>query len=136
LIKEISDGDSTGNPGNADDGDKDHVVMTSSRKNDGATGYGKDAARKSQTPDFPSPLGNPANPAGFPLSHSPDDYGRVLKSESSITTKKGDTSNVVRRGTFLMSVDKLFLLLLTSLPYESTIRSNHLSKEDALVSEV
>jgi hypothetical protein len=71
LIKEISDGDSTGNPGHADDGDKDHLVMTSSRKNDGATGYGKDAARKSQTPDFPSPLGNPATPAGFPLSHSP-----------------------------------------------------------------
>ena len=79
--------------------------MTSSGKNDGATGYGKDAARKSQTPDFPSPLGNPANPAGFPLSHSPDDYGRVFKSESPMSYEKGDTSNVVRRGTFLMSVD-------------------------------
>ena len=85
------------------------MVMTNSRKNDGATGYGKGAERKSQTPDFPSPLGNPANPAGFPLSHSPDDYGRVLKSESSVTTKKGDISNVVRRGTFLMSVDKMNL---------------------------
>jgi hypothetical protein len=82
------------------------VVMTSSRKNDGATGYGKDAARKSQTPDFPSPLGNPANPAGFPLSHSPDDYGRVFKSGSRISYEKRDTSNVVRRGTFLMSVDR------------------------------
>jgi hypothetical protein len=83
------------------------------QKNDGATGYGKDAERKSQTTDFPSPLGNPANPAGFQLSHSPDDYEKVLQSKSSITYEKGDTSNVVTRGTFLMSVDKLPALSLT-----------------------
>jgi hypothetical protein len=77
------------------------------QKNDGATGYGKDAERKSQTTDFPSPLGNPANPAGFQLSHSPDDYEKVLQSKSSITYEKGDTSNVVTRGTFLMSVDNV-----------------------------
>jgi hypothetical protein len=99
------------------------VVMISSRKNDGATGYGKDAERKSQTTDFPSPLGNPANPAGLPLSHSPDDYRRLLKSESSITTKKGDTSNVVRRGTFLMSVDTQTIFSLTGGPFESRILS-------------
>ena len=29
--------------------------------------------------DFPTPLGNPANPAGFPLSHSLGDYGRFTK---------------------------------------------------------
>jgi len=29
--------------------------------------------------DFPTPLGNPANPAGFPLSHSLSDYGRLTK---------------------------------------------------------
>src|SRR5882724_4943698 len=84
--------------------EKDRVV-TSSTKNDGATDYGKAAEWKSQTTDFPTPLGNPANPAGFPLSHSPDDYGRVTKTGHSSWLRKGDTSNVVRRGTFLLSVD-------------------------------
>jgi hypothetical protein len=37
----------------------------------GISGYGKDAERKSQTTDFPSPLGNPAHPARFPLSPQP-----------------------------------------------------------------
>jgi hypothetical protein len=96
----MSDRESTGN-----DGEKDHVVITRNRKNDGATGYGKDAERKSPTTDFPSPLGNPAHPAGFPLSHSPDYYRKVLKSKSSISYEKGDISNVVTRGTFLLSVD-------------------------------
>ena len=41
-------------------------------KNGGATGYGKDARWKSPKADFPTSLGNPANRAGFPLSHSPD----------------------------------------------------------------
>src|ERR1700689_5442 len=69
---------------------KDNVVMTSSRKNDGATGYGKDAKRKSRTSDFPSPLGNPAHPAGFPLSHSPDDdYGVFRKPDLPRATEKG-----------------------------------------------
>src|SRR5947199_359993 len=44
-----------------------------SRQNGGATGYGKDAGWKSPKADFPTPLGNPANRAGFPLSHSPGD---------------------------------------------------------------
>ena len=97
------------------------MVMTSSRKNDGATGYGKDAARKGQTPDFPSPLGNPANPAGLPLSHSPDNYGRVFKSGSRISYEKRDTSNVVRRGTFLMSVDTNLRFSLTSSQLKHTM---------------
>jgi hypothetical protein len=45
--------------------EKDRMV-TSSRKNDGATGCGKAARWKSQKTDFPTSLGNPANPAGFP----------------------------------------------------------------------
>ena len=49
----------------AGDGEKDHVIA-GSRKNVGATGCGKDAGWKSQKTDFPTPLGNPANPAGFP----------------------------------------------------------------------
>jgi len=40
----------------------------------GGKGCGKDAPRKS-TNHFSSPLGNPANPAGFPLSHSLGDGG-------------------------------------------------------------
>jgi len=39
---------------------------------------------------FPAPLGNPANPAGFPLSHSLGDYGKLTKkSDISFTKKKG-----------------------------------------------
>ena len=40
------------------------------RKNRRAWGYGKAARWKSPKPDFSTALGNPANPAGFPLSHS------------------------------------------------------------------
>jgi hypothetical protein len=76
----------------ASEGEKDHVA--GSRKNGGATGYGKAAWWKSQKADFPTTLGNPANPAGFPLSHRPDDYGRLTKIEHSLFYEKG---------TFLMS---------------------------------
>jgi hypothetical protein len=55
--------------------------------------------------DFPTPLGNPANPAGFPLSHSLGDYRRLTKNRTFHLLRKGDTSNVVSMGTFLMSVD-------------------------------
>lgn len=43
---------------------------------DGETGCGKAAPWKS-TNHFSPPLGNPANPAGFPLSHSPGDDGII-----------------------------------------------------------
>src|ERR1700674_2177851 len=46
----------------------------------GEKGCGKDAARKS-TNHFSSPLGNPANPAGFPLSHSHGDGGLIPDAE-------------------------------------------------------
>jgi hypothetical protein len=40
--------------------------------------------------DFPTPLGNPANPAGFPLSHSLGDCERLTKNRYiSFTKKKG-----------------------------------------------
>jgi hypothetical protein len=41
-------------------------MVAARRKKVGATGCGKDARWKSQKADFPTPLGNPANPAGFP----------------------------------------------------------------------
>jgi len=71
--------------------------LAGSRKNGGATGCGKDARWKSQKTDFPTPLGNPANPAnpaGFPLSHSLGDCGRLTKTGHFICYEKG---------TFLMS---------------------------------
>jgi hypothetical protein len=46
-------------------------------KNRRAWGGGKDASRKSPKADFPALLENPANTAGFPLSHSLDGCGRL-----------------------------------------------------------
>jgi hypothetical protein len=76
----LEDRDGAGNESTgshfAGGGEKDHA-MVGSRKNGGARrGCGKDAGWKSQKTDFPTPLGNPANPAGFPLSHSLGDCGR------------------------------------------------------------
>ncbi len=39
--------------------------------------------------DFPTQLGNPANPAGFPLSHSPGDCGRLTKTGHFICYERG-----------------------------------------------
>src|SRR5229473_5325157 len=58
-------------------------------KNGGATGYGKDARWKSPKADFPTSLGNPANRAGFPLSHSPGDCCPQLKPDKSHAKKTG-----------------------------------------------
>ena len=69
-------------------------MVAGSRKKVGATGCGKDARWKSQKADFPTPLGNPANPAGFPLSHSLGDCGRLTKTGYFICHEKR---------TFLMS---------------------------------
>jgi len=43
-----------------------------------ARGGGKDALWKSPKADFSTALGNPANHAGFPLSHRPDDGCEVV----------------------------------------------------------
>src|SRR5205807_320337 len=52
-------------------------------------GCGKDARWKSHKADFPTSLGNPANPAGFPLSHSPDRCWLTMKPDISRATKSG-----------------------------------------------
>src|ERR1700722_17976083 len=52
-------------------------------KNAGATGCGKAARWKSHKTDFPTSLGNPAKPAGFPLSHSPDCCWLTMKPDMS-----------------------------------------------------
>ena len=62
---------------------------TARRQNAGATGCGKDARWKSHKADFPTSLGNPANPAGFPLSHSPDGCWSTLKPDISCAKKTG-----------------------------------------------
>ena len=54
-----------------------------------ATGCGKDAGWKSHEADFPTPLGNPANCAGFPLSHSPDGCWLTKKPDISCAKKTG-----------------------------------------------
>jgi len=64
-------------------------ITVMSRKKVGATGCGKGARWKSQKADFPTSLGNPAKSAGLPLSHSPDDYGRLTKIEHSLFYEKG-----------------------------------------------
>jgi hypothetical protein len=51
--------------------------------------------------DFPTPLGNPANPAGFPLSHSLGGCGRLTKTGLSASFRK-ETMHY-EKGTFLMS---------------------------------
>jgi hypothetical protein len=68
--------------------------MAGRKKIAGATGYGKDAGWKSQKTTFPPRLEIPQTPAGFPLSHSLDDCGRL--------TKTGYFTDYQKR-TFLMS---------------------------------
>src|SRR5580692_4448256 len=75
------------------------------RKNGGAKGCGKAAEWKSQKTTFPLRLEIPQTPAGFPLSHSLGDCGILTTNRTFHLLRKGDTSNVVSRGTFLMSVD-------------------------------
>jgi hypothetical protein len=58
-------------------------------QNAGATGCGKAARWKSHKPDFPTALGNPANCAGFPLSHSPDCCWLTMKPDISCAKKTG-----------------------------------------------
>src|SRR5260370_40074000 len=72
--------------------------------------------------DFPTPLGKPPNPAGFPLYCSLGDSGRLTKNRTFHLLRKGDTSNVVSMGTFLLSVDKSTTYRLTR-PLLSTILS-------------
>src|ERR1700733_4650762 len=79
------------------------------RKNGGAKGCGKAAEWKSQKTTFPLRLEIPQTPAGFPLSHSLGDCGTLTTNRTFHLLRKGDTSNVVSRGTFLMSVDRTFL---------------------------
>ena len=49
--------------------------MAINAKKRGGEGCGKDVGWKSPKTDFPTPLGNPAKYAGFPLSHSDDGDG-------------------------------------------------------------
>jgi hypothetical protein len=58
-------------------------------KNAGATGCGKAAGWESHKPDFPTPLGNPAKCAGFPLSPSPDCCWLTMKPDISCAKKTG-----------------------------------------------
>ena len=74
-------------------GEKDQGTA-GSRKMARTTGLWKRRGVEKSKSDFPTPLGNPANPAGFPLSHSLGDCGRLTKTGHSICYEKR---------TFLMS---------------------------------
>ena len=52
---------------------EEETAARSGRQRRQGNGCGKAAPWKSQKTDFPTPLGNPANGAGFPLSHSRGD---------------------------------------------------------------
>jgi hypothetical protein len=69
-------------------GEEDHAVGRQQKKMAARRGCGKDARWKSQKTDFPTPLGNPANPAGFPLSHSLGGGGRFTKTGHFICYEK------------------------------------------------
>src|ERR1700723_1522098 len=86
------------------------------RKNGGAKGCGKAAEWKSQKTTFPLRLEIPQTPAGFPLSHSLGDCGTLTTNRTFHLLRKGDTSNVVSRGTFLMSVDTFPEVLVDNSP--------------------
>jgi hypothetical protein len=58
-------------------------------ENGGGTGCGKDAGWKSPKTDFPTPLGNPAKCAGFPLSHNLGYGWLIQKPDRSCATKTG-----------------------------------------------
>ena len=92
------------------------------RKNGGAKGCGKAAEWKSQKTTFPLRLEIPQTPAGFPLSHSLGDCGTLTTNRTFHLLRKGDTSNVVSRGTFLMSVDIASNVVLTMLDFRAKLR--------------
>src|SRR5713226_385778 len=68
--------------------EKDHG-MAGSRKMRGRDGLWKRRWVEKSKNDFPTQLGNPANPAGFPLSHSLGDCGRLTKPGHFICYQKG-----------------------------------------------
>src|SRR3984885_14169111 len=92
------------------------------RKNGGAKGCGKAAEWKSQKTTFPLRLEIPQTPAGFPLSHSLGDCEILTTNRTFHLLRKGDTSNVVSRGTFLMSVDIASNVVLTMLDFRAKLR--------------
>src|ERR1700683_3238297 len=91
------------------------------RKNGGAKGCGKAAEWKSQKTTFPLRLEIPQTPAGFPLSHSLGDCEILTTNRTFHLLRKGDTSNVVSWGTFLMSVDNAISCTLTTVLMESIL---------------
>jgi len=72
---------------------------------------------KVKPPTFPPRLQIPQNPRDSHFPTAPTTTEEELKSKSFITYVKGDTSNVVTRGTFLLSVDSRDWAGLTCTPY-------------------
>jgi Integrase core domain len=75
-------------------------------------GCGKAAAWKSLHNDFPTPLGNPANGAGFPLSHS---HGGDRLSTSDAVSNQDVVARPVRKlGAGHGDVDEWFSLIISN----------------------
>ncbi len=81
----------------------------------------KPLVRKSQKADFPNELGNPANNAGFPLSHSHDGCWVNLKPDISCATKTGHFNLLPtcreKNGLSIPCVQASPLLSVTSTPF-------------------
>ena len=80
-------------------------MMMSSRKKSARRAVEKTRDGKVKKPTFPPRLEIPQTPRDSHFPHSPGGYVRLTKIEHSLFYEKGDISNVVSMGTFLMSVD-------------------------------
>ena len=86
-------------------GEKDYG-MAGSRKNGGRDGLWKRrSVEKSKERTFPPRLEIPQTPRDSHFPHSLGDCGGLTKTGHFICYEKRDISKVVRKGTFLMSVD-------------------------------
>jgi hypothetical protein len=103
------------------------AAWQAAEKNGGVKGCGKAAEWKSQKTTFPLRLEIPQNPRDSHFPNSLGDSGRLTKNRTFHLLRKRVISNVVRRGTFLMSVDIQTIISLTGGTFESRISSLRLS---------
>jgi len=105
----IEDRDGAGNQSTgshfASEGEKRSRDGRQQKKMAGATGLWKRRGVEKSKNRLSHPAWKSRKPAGFPLSHSLGDCGRLTKTGHFICYEKGTFLNVVRMGTFLMSVD-------------------------------
>jgi len=90
------------------------ITRQAAEKNGGRDGaVEKTRGGKVKKPTFPPRLEIPQTPRGIPTFPQPLRLREINKNRTFHLLRKGDISNVVRMGTFLMSVDNYGILLLT-----------------------